>query len=303
MSQVVKRNQPLLSPFGQQLRIWRRRSAVSQLDLALQAGTTPRHVSFLETGRSRPGRDLVLRLAAALDVPIRERNTLLTLAGLPVAYASHDLSDQVMRPVKRVLERVLDAHEPYPAWVVGRGLKFLASNAGAEALFPGMCSLAPADIIDLWFGPGPFRQVIENWPDVIWAGVTALRREVSRSSDPKLLELLRRAESHVPSLPRPETPEQLDLPVVCPRLCIDGHIVRTISTVMRFDTAVEVTASELRVELMFPADEESDVFFRQAIDRSLRSLLPHVNAASPPPEFAGTPAPPGPGRRTPPGSC
>jgi hypothetical protein len=101
--------------------------------------------------------------APALDVPIRERNTLASLAGLPLASASHDLSDQVVRPVKRVLERVLDAPEPYPAWVVGRGLNFLASNAGAGALFPGMCSLQPADIIDLRFGPGPFRQMIENY--------------------------------------------------------------------------------------------------------------------------------------------
>src|SRR6266508_1845465 len=139
----MSRAQHVLSPFGQQLRQWRRRSGVSQLNLALQAGTSPRHVSFIETGRSRPGRDLVLRLAAALDVPIRERNALLTTAGLPPSFPARDLTDQAMRPVKLVLDRVLRGHEPYPAWVVGRGMQFLASNRGAEALFPGMCSLQP----------------------------------------------------------------------------------------------------------------------------------------------------------------
>jgi transcriptional regulator with XRE-family HTH domain len=116
----MSRDPQVPSPFGQQLRHWRRRSGVSQLDLAVQAGTSPRHVSFIETGRSRPGRDLVLRLAVALDVPIRDRNTLLTSAGLPPAYPDRELTDDAMRPVKLVLERVLAGHEPYPAWVVGR---------------------------------------------------------------------------------------------------------------------------------------------------------------------------------------
>lgn len=232
----MSRAQHVLSPFGQQLRQWRRRSGVSQLNLALQAGTSPRHVSFIETGRSRPGRDLVLRLAAALDVPIRERNALLTSAGLPPAFPARDLTDQAMRPVKLVLDRVLRGHEPYPAWVVGRGMQFLASNRGAEALFPGMCSLQPHEIVDLWFGPGLFREMVENWPDVIWAGIAGLRREATRSSDPQLLELLRRAEGHARLLPSPDADAILDLPVICPRLNIDGHTVLTISTVMRFDS-------------------------------------------------------------------
>jgi transcriptional regulator with XRE-family HTH domain len=254
----VSRDPQAPSPFGQQLRQWRRRSGISQLDLALQAGTTPRHVSFLETGRSRPGRDLVLRLATALDVPVRERNTLLTSAGLPPAFPARDLTDQGMRPVKLVLDRVLHRHEPYPAWVVGRGMRFLASSYGAEVLFPGMCSLSPEEIVDLWFGPGPFRDMVDNWPDVVWAGVAGLRREATRSSDQQLLNLLRRAEAYAKLIPGPEAQALLDFPVICPRLKIDGHTIRTISAVMRFDTAVDVTASELRIELMFPADEESE---------------------------------------------
>jgi transcriptional regulator with XRE-family HTH domain len=104
------------SPFGQLLQQWRRRSGLSQLDLAAMAGTTPRHVSFLETGRSRPGRELVLRLCAAMDMPLRERNALLVAAGLAPEYPIRELSDDAMRPVKLVLDRVLRGHEPFPAW-------------------------------------------------------------------------------------------------------------------------------------------------------------------------------------------
>jgi transcriptional regulator with XRE-family HTH domain len=252
----------MLSPFGQRLRDWRQRSGMSQLDLALQAGTTPRYLSFIETGRSRPGRELVLRLAAALDLPFRERNALLASAGLAPAYPEHNLNEPVMRPVTSVLEKVLMGHEPYPAWVVGSGLRFIGSNRGAEALFPGMCGLPPEAIVDLWYGPGPFRDMVENWPDVVWAGVAALRREFGRTADPHLQQLLRRAETHLKGIPAPAPDAQPDWPLICARLKVGDRLVRTISTVMRFDRAVEVTASELRVELLFPADDESDTFFR-----------------------------------------
>ena len=165
----MSRDQHALSPFGQQLRQWRRRSGVSQLDLALPGRD---FAASRVVYRDRPlaaGRDLVLRLAAALDVPIRERNVLLTSAGLPPAFPARDLSDLAMRPVKLVLDRVLTGHEPFPAWIVGRGMQFLASNRAAEVLFPGLCSLQPQEIVDLWFGPGPFRGMVENWPDVVWA--------------------------------------------------------------------------------------------------------------------------------------
>lgn len=253
-----------LSPFGGQLRVWRRRSGMSQLDLANLVGSSPRHLSFIETGRSRPGRELVLRLADALDVPVRERNTLLISAGLAPEFADHSLDDAAMKPISIVLDRVLANQEPYPAWVVGRGMHFLASNRGAEALFPGMCSRTPAEIVEMWFAPGPFRDAVENWHEVLWAGLATLRREAARVADAnaEISLLLRRAEAYARDAPPPETSAHR-LPVVCSRLKLDGRIGRTISAVMRFDSAVEVTASELRVELMFPADDESAEFFRE----------------------------------------
>ncbi|HET6316252.1 MAG TPA: helix-turn-helix domain-containing protein [Chloroflexota bacterium] len=269
MQQQPSHPRKAASPFGERLRYWRHRSGLSQLELAATAATTPRHLSFVESGRSRPGRDLVLRLSAALDMPVRERNELLARAGLAPEYPSHDLDDRVMRPVNLVLDKVLATHEPYPAWVVAPGLRFIRSNRAAEALFPGMCDMQPEEIVDLWYGPGPFRQTVENWADVVWAAVATLRREAARSTDQKLLDLVRRAEAHLRTVPPPTPEVEPELPFVCARLKLGGSIVRTVSTVMRFDAAVEVTASELRVELLFPADDASDTFFQSLASSSV----------------------------------
>ncbi len=141
-------------------------------------------------------------------------------------------------------------------------LVILPGSKATEALFPGMCSMQPEAIVDMWYGPGPFRDLVENWPDVVWAGVATLRREARRTADTELLALVRRAEAHLDSVPQPEPDSEPELPFVCARLKIGDKLVRTLSTVMRFDSAVEVTASELRVELLFPADEASDAFFQ-----------------------------------------
>ena len=259
--------QTTLSLFGEHLRRWRAARGMSQLDLAVAVGTTPRHLSFVETGRSRPGAALVLRLADVLAVPMRERNTLLAAAGLPIAYPTHHLDSEALRAVRDVLDRVLRGHEPYPAWVIGRGLRFLAANAGAQALMPGLTSMSATQIVELWFGPGPLRERVENWSDVVRATLTVLRREAVLTGDGDVVALLHRAEELAPELSAPAPGG--DSPVACPVFRIDGQLLRTISTVMRFDTATEVTTSELRVELLFPADEESDRLLRELVARSV----------------------------------
>jgi len=234
---------------------------MAQLELAGRAGTTPRHLSFVETGRSRPGRELVLRFAEALDVPLRERNALLVAAGFAAEFPERALDDAVMSPVRFVLDRMLRAHEPYPAWVFRRGFVVVDSNRAAEGLFPGLSQMNPEAIVDQWFGPGPFRALVENWHEVVLAGVLALRRDAARCSDATLDALLRRAEGHAAAIAPGPAPMH-DGPVACPRFRVGDRTVRTISSVMRFDTAVEITASELRIELMFPADDDSEQFFR-----------------------------------------
>lgn len=253
------------SPFGRRLRRWRSVRGVSQLDVATAAGTTARHLSFVETGRSRPGRDLVLRLCEVLEVPLAERNSLLIAAGLPAAYPQHRLGSGELAAVDGVLSQVLSRHEPFPAWVVRRPFTFLRANRAAEALFPGLVTMTPEQVVDLWFGPGPFRDSVQNWPEVLRAGLAALRRDAITTDDQQAFALLRRAEAaattgaglghRLPSEPVG------DSPVVCPIFTVDGQTVRTISVVMSFETAVEVTTSQLRVELMFPADEGAEAFF------------------------------------------
>jgi transcriptional regulator with XRE-family HTH domain len=235
---------------------------MSQLDLAIAAGTTARHLSFVETGRSRPGRGLILRIGDALRVPLPERNTLLAAAGFAPAFPAHKLGSQAMEPVDRVLTAVLRRHEPYPAWVVRQPFTFLRANDGAEALFPGLNQLSPEQLIDLWFGSGPFRDQVINWAEVARAGLAALRNTAADTGDDEALGLLRRAEAHVRdclAMPGPDTGSS---PVICPVFAFGGQTVRTISAVMRFDTAIEVTTSQLRIELMFPADDDTEAWFR-----------------------------------------
>jgi transcriptional regulator with XRE-family HTH domain len=259
---LMPADSPGVSPFGRQVRRWRAIRRMSQLDLAAAAGTTPRHLSFIETGRSRPRTELILRIADALAVPLPERNTLLAAAGLPPGFPEHELGSPVLEPVSRVLEKVLAGHEPYPGWVIRQPLTIIRANTGAEALFPGLTKLTPDQLIDLWYGPGPFRDQVVNWPDVVRAGLAALRHAVADTGDAEVIRLLSRAEAQLRD--RPARPEEHGgfAPVVCPVFELGGQVVRTISTVMRFDTALEVTTSQLRIELMFPADDAADAYFR-----------------------------------------
>ena len=206
------------------------------------------------------GAELVLRLARALQVPLRERNALLVAAGLAPAFTTHELQGAALRPISLVIERVLRGHDPYPAWVFARGLRPVAANVAGERLFPGLTAMSAEAIVDLWFGAGPFREMVENWAEVVTAGVDALRRESAQALDPAISALLARAERHLAG--HDVIAPSSTFPVVCPRFRIGDRTVRTVSAVMRFDTAVDVTASELRIELMFPADEESEGFFR-----------------------------------------
>ena len=160
---LMPADSPGVSPFGRQVRRWRAIRRMSQLDLAVAAGTTPRHLSFVETGRSRPRRDLILRIADALTVPLPERNTLLEAAGLPPVFPAHELGSRALEPVSRVLDKVLRGHEPYPAWVIRQPLTIVRANTGTEALFPGLTRLTPdpADrlVVRARPLPGPGREL------------------------------------------------------------------------------------------------------------------------------------------------
>lgn len=254
---------PALSPFGEKLRAWRRRRGLSQLDLALAAETTPRYVSFIETGRSRPGREVVLRLAEALQLSLRDQNILLVAAGLKPLYTERSLDDAALAPIRAIIDSVLDNHNPYPAFAFAPGLQLLCANATAERLFPGMTQLSPEQLVTAWCTPPPGAASAKARRDA-YQVVAMLRRELTHHPHPDLPRLLDHAEQLARALgPAPElTAEDADNVVMCSTLDIGDAHIKTIATVMRFDKPADVTVSELRVELIFPANDESEAFFK-----------------------------------------
>ena len=249
--------------FGRHVKQWRRQRRLSQLDLAVRADVSQRHVSFIETGRSRPREDVVHRVAEALEVPIRDRNILLAAAGLAPSYPDVPLSDEAAAPFRGAVRQMLESHEPYPAYVINRWWDLVDANEAGRRLFPQTAE-GPFNFVDGFLGPGPMRAMIVNFPAAGWTGLRRLRREVADSGpDERLRELLERAEGYMKDVPVETEIPGSDL-VVCPHFRVGDKIIKTVSMVARFGTAREVTLDELRVELMFPRDEEGEAFFRGA---------------------------------------
>ena len=247
------------SPFGARLRQWRHHRGLSQLALAGAAGTTTRHVSFLETGRSRPNRQMVLRLAEALGAGLRETNDLLHAAGLAAAYPEAGLASPDIAPYQAAIGRMLGAHEPYPAMVLDRHYTVILANRACVALF-GPQVTGRNFVRDALTNPA-MAQTVVNWPQIAWGGLDRLRQSARHApADQELRSLISLAESALAGIPRP-APAEGGL-MVCPWFRVGDTIVRTIAMTARFDHAADVTLDELRVELMYPLDEDAERYFR-----------------------------------------
>ncbi len=159
--------------------------------------------------------------------------------------------------MRRVLEQVLRNHEPFPAWAVAPGLRFIGSNRAAERLMPGMTELSPEQLVDLWCGPQPGMSEAQATQRVI--GV--LRHELHAHPHPAIGPLLQRAEARAQQ--HEASPEPQMAPVMCQSMFFEGREIKTVATVLRFDKPVDVTMAELRVELVFPADAESEALLRE----------------------------------------
>jgi transcriptional regulator with XRE-family HTH domain len=241
--------------------MWRRQRGLSQLDLAIRADLSQRHVSFIETGRSRPGEGVVHRVAEALEVPLRDRNILLEAAGLAASYPEVPLSDGVAAPFRNAIAKLLESHEPYPAFVINRWWELTDANAAGRRIFP-LTGDGPISLVDTVLGPGPIREMIDNFPAVAWTFLRRMRREVADSGpDERLQELLARAEAYMKDVPVADENASAEL-VICPHLRIGDQVIKTVSMVARFGTAREVTLDAKLVELMFSGDEEAEAFFR-----------------------------------------
>src|SRR5215510_16089820 len=246
------------SPFGVRLRRWRAHRGISQLALAAKVGSTPRHLSFLETGRSRPSRQMVLRLCDALGVGLRESNQLLHAAGLPASYPHLAIDSPNLAPYQAAIDRMLQAHEPYPAMVVDAQFNVILANRACATL---LGASAGGNFVRDFLANPAAAQAIVNWPEVAWAGLDRLRHQLDRAPfDDELHELVALAETAVSDIDRPSGLES-GL-VVCPWFRVGDEVVRTIAMVARFDPVAEVTLDELRIELMYPLDAAAERFFR-----------------------------------------
>jgi hypothetical protein len=204
---------------------------------------------------------MVLRLASELDLLPREQNAMLEAAGLRAVFPQRPLHDSEMARFRGVIESLLDSHEPLPAAVIDRYGAVRGANQAFERLTPGLVGLEPEELVDHFFGPGPWRAALVNWAEVATAWLARQRHEAHRTGDPRLEALIERAEQLIGPLPPSHTGTE-DLPVVCSRVKAGNEVLELFTVIVRFDAAKDVTLSELRVELIYPANEAADRFFR-----------------------------------------
>ena len=242
--------------FPSELRRWRSTRRLSQLDLAVRAGTTQRHVSFLEQGRSSPGRSVVVRLAESMDLTLRERNDLLRVAGFAPAFPESPLDDDALRPVRQALNTILDGHMPFPAMVVRPyGILVAANRAFEEVFYEGVdpALLAPpANMFRHALHPNGLAPRVRNLPEWGRHITHNLRAQLERSPNPALEELLAELDGYLP--PLSEEVGVLGFAVPLELASADGDL-RLITTIASFATAADVTLAELQLEAFLPADE------------------------------------------------
>jgi transcriptional regulator with XRE-family HTH domain len=261
------------SEVGSLLRRWREDKHLTQLQLALDAGVSARHLSYVETGRSRPGREMLLRVAEQLGVPFRERNRLLLAAGHAPAFPERALDDPDLTPVRDALERVLSSHEPYPAVAVDRVWNMVAANSGMLALIEGT-EIAPElleppiNVLRIGLHPRGMAPLMVNIGDWHAHWVRHLEHQVATTGDERLASLL----DEITSYPVPEPARDTTVGIAAEEML--GPVrMRTpelgeltfFGMFANFDTPFEVTTSELAVELLFPADQQTaEKFHRRA---------------------------------------
>ena len=245
------------SRVGTMLRDWRQRRRLSQLNLALEAGVSTRHLSFVETGRSRPSSEMVVHLADQLQVPLRERNQLLLAAGYAPQYSARSLDDPELAPIRDALGHVLAGHEPYPALAVDAGWNLVASNSALGPLLAGVAPgllQPPANCMRIALHPDGLAPRVINLGE--WRGhlLHRLERQLAMTGDERLLALREELLSY-PNAPALEPPPPSGELMVALKLATDdGERLSFFSTITTFGTAVDITISELSIEAFFPAD-------------------------------------------------
>jgi transcriptional regulator with XRE-family HTH domain len=255
-------------PVGALLREWRQRRRLSQFELALESGVSSRHLSFVETGRSRPSAEMILHLAEQLDVPLRDRNQLLLAGGYAPAYTQRDLDAPDMGPVREAIDQLLRAHEPCPALVIDRHWGLVSANRPVGALLEGVADHLvepPVNVLRLSLHPDGLAPRIVNLHQWRSHLLDRLAHEATASGDPALEVLRHELAAYPAGEPQPELdPAFADIAVPL-RLRHGPGELGFISTRTTFGTAVDVTVAELSIESFFPADAETAVAMRSLL--------------------------------------
>jgi transcriptional regulator with XRE-family HTH domain len=261
--------------FGPMVRRWRTLRGLSQEKLAFAAEISSRHLSFLETGRSAPSREMVLVLAGALDIPLREQNELLQAAGFAAVYRESALEAPELAMVRKALDHLLDAHEPHAAIVVNSAWDLHRMNKGAQRLFAWALGgrVPPAEVMTnamrALLHPDGLRSVVVGWDRLAAGLIWRTRRELARTPDARVDRLLAEI------LAYPGVPAHLgaavdelfaDQPFVQVHLRRDGVDLRFFTTLTTLGTPLDLTAQEIRIESYFPADERTERWVRESLD-------------------------------------
>ena len=267
------RTRPITAPlgeatasFGSGLRWWRERRGFSQLDLAGAAGTTQRHLSFLESGRASPSREMILRLATVLDLPLRQHNALLLAAGFAPAWRESDLSAPELAQVNSALDYMLAQQEPYPAFVVDRRWNLLRANAGAGRFVEFLTGPAPAaaapvaepvNLAVALVSPDGLRPFIVNWEEVVLYFLRGVQADAVADGTPETAALLEQllAVPGAPALSTVLPPDERQAPVLVIHFRRDETSLRLFSTLATLGTPHDVTLQEIRIECFFPVDD------------------------------------------------
>lgn len=251
-------------PFGDHLREWRTRRRMSQLDFSLEAEISQKHLSFIESGRSTPSRDMVIHLAERLDIPLRERNTLLLAAGYAPMYLARSIDDPSLKPALEAIHLILKSHDPFPAIALDRHWNIIAHN-DAVAMFladvtdPELLK-PPVNVMRLSLHPGglaPRVHGLAAWRQHVFE---RLKHQIALTADPVLVQLLAELQSYpCPEEKEPGHPMLVDQSEVFVKFTVDLSLGRLsfFSTITVFGTPIDVTLSEIALETFFPADEET----------------------------------------------
>ena len=261
---------PRARPVGELLRDWRQRRRMSQLGLAVEAEVSARHLSFVETGRSKPSRELLLHLAERLDVPLRERNAWLLAAGYAPVYAETPLDEQPMAPVRAALDKILAGHEPFPAVIVDRVWNLVAANRPALAvLTEGVADhllTPPVNALRVSLHPEGLAPRIVNFAEYRDHLLVRLSRQLANSGDPGLAALYDELRSYAGVGDAPahveDVTQLLFVPLVLRPPGGAGPNLSFFSTLATFGTALDITLEELAIESFFPADAETEAALR-----------------------------------------